>query len=90
MTDADAIDNINSEPAVTLDNIYTGPCFKHQSRLHCYQKQPTSQQGYYQVQVSMVFMFIHYTMAGLSPTEGVIMPLPLIAEGAGTCEKRSL
>ena len=35
-------------------------------------------------------MFIHYTMAGLSPTEGVIMLPPLIAGGAGgTCEKSS-
>ena len=28
-------------------------------------------------------MFIHYNMAGPSPTEGVIMLLPIIAGGAG-------
>ena len=35
--------------------------------------------------MEIVFMFIHYTVAGPS-TEGVIMLLPIIAGGAGTYE----
>lgn len=35
--------------------------------------------------MEIVFMFIHYTVAGPS-TEGVIMLLPVIAGGAGTYE----
>ena len=35
--------------------------------------------------MEIVFIFIHYTVAGPS-TEGVIMLLPIIAGGAGTYE----
>ena len=88
------MDTIDSEPAVTLTVLQLVPATNTNPsiNLHCCQGQPTSQQRHHQVQVSdriignCVHVYSSYTVAGLSPTEGVIMLLPIIAGGAGTYE----